>query len=89
MIVVDTNIIAYLYLSGDRSAQAERAFLKDPKWAAPLLWRSELRNVLAFYLRQRLLALEDTLQIMEQAEGLLHGREQHKLGQRLSVSFCQ
>ena len=30
MIVVDTNIIGYLYLTGDRSAQAEKALLKDP-----------------------------------------------------------
>jgi hypothetical protein len=35
MIVVDTNIIGYLYLTGDRSSQAEQAFRKDPHWAAP------------------------------------------------------
>jgi predicted nucleic acid-binding protein len=30
MIVVDTNIIGYLYLSSDRSTQAEQAFIRDP-----------------------------------------------------------
>jgi len=30
MIVVDTNIIGYLYLASERSIQAEEALLKDP-----------------------------------------------------------
>ena len=38
---VDTNVIAYLWLPGKRTAAAER-LLKD--WNAPLLWRSEFRN---------------------------------------------
>jgi predicted nucleic acid-binding protein len=75
MIVVDTNIIGYLYLTGDRSFQAEQAFRKDPHWAAPLLWRSEFRNVLALYIRQRLLTLEDAHQIMDEAMGLLRDGE--------------
>ena len=40
MIVVDTNIIAYLYLESGRSSQVEQALKKDTDWAAPLLWRS-------------------------------------------------
>jgi predicted nucleic acid-binding protein len=75
MIVVDTNIIGYLYLTGDRSFQAEQAFRKDPHWAAPLLWRSEFRNVLALYIRQRLLTLADAYQIMNEAMGLLRDGE--------------
>jgi hypothetical protein len=42
MIVVDTNIIGYLYLTSDRSAQSEQALIKDPHWVAPLLWRYNL-----------------------------------------------
>ena len=75
MIIVDTNIIGYLYLTSDRSAQAEQALLKDPAWSAPLLWRSELRNVLARYIRNRLLSLEDALQIMDEAVNLMQDRE--------------
>ncbi len=75
MIVVDTNVIAYLYLSSAQTAAAERALLKDPAWAAPLLWRSELRNVLALYVRQRQLAAKDARRILEEAEALLAGRE--------------
>jgi hypothetical protein len=41
MIVVDTYIIAYMYLSAERSHQAERLLSVDPHWCAPVLWRSE------------------------------------------------
>jgi len=75
MIVVDTNIIGYLYLHSNRSTQAERALAKDSQWAAPLLWRSELRNVLALYLRKRLLTLETAQQIMDEAVSLMLGHE--------------
>jgi predicted nucleic acid-binding protein len=75
MIVVDTNIIGYLYLTSDRSTQAEQALAKDPKWAAPLLWRSELRNVLALYIRKQILSLAEAQQVMEEAMGLMQNQE--------------
>jgi predicted nucleic acid-binding protein len=75
VIVVDTNIIAYLYLSSERSTQAGQALLRDPDWAAPLLWRSEFRNVLALYIRKKILSLEDALQIMNEALDLMSERE--------------
>jgi predicted nucleic acid-binding protein len=38
MIVVDTNIIAYLYISGEQSLQAEQLLSYDSDWNAPALW---------------------------------------------------
>ncbi len=75
MIVVDTNVLAYLWLPGDRTAQAERLLRSDPDWNAPLLWRSEFRNVLAGSLRRGDLDLETALRITDEAEGQMHGRE--------------
>jgi predicted nucleic acid-binding protein len=75
MIVVDTNIIGYLYLSSDRSGEVERVLRKDSEWAAPLLWRSELRNVLALYLRKRLVTLQTAQAIMEEALIRMAGHE--------------
>ena len=75
MIVVDTNIIGYIFLSSEQSLLAERALRKDSEWAAPILWRSELRNVLALYMRKNLIKLEHAQHIMDGASELLKGRE--------------
>jgi predicted nucleic acid-binding protein len=75
MIVVDTNIIAYLFLSSSKSHLAERALIKDSKWAAPVIWRSELRNVLVLYMCKDLIKLEHASHIMDAALQLLRGRE--------------
>lgn len=75
MIVVDTNIISYLYIAGEFSAQAEKVLLKDSIWAAPLLWRSEFRSVLSQYIRKDLLTLEDAVEIMESASALMENNE--------------
>jgi predicted nucleic acid-binding protein len=75
MIVVDTNVLAYLWLPGERTKAAERLLKKDPDWNAPLLWRSEFRNVLAGCLRRGGLSLETALQIADGAEGQMRGRE--------------
>ncbi|MDT8317651.1 MAG: type II toxin-antitoxin system VapC family toxin [bacterium] len=64
MIVVDTNIIAYLYLSGEHSPLSEELLSRESEWAAPLLWRSELRNVLAHYLLKKLLTLGEAMIIL-------------------------
>jgi predicted nucleic acid-binding protein len=75
MIVVDTNVIAYLYLPGDRTAAAEALYREDPDWSAPLLWRSEMRNVLATQIRVGRIELDGAQSIQAEAEQLLHGRE--------------
>ena len=75
MIVVDTNVIAALYLPNENSALAEALLLQDADWAAPMLWRSELRNVLALYLRKNLLNFEQACQIQNQAESLMIANE--------------
>ena len=75
MIVVDTNVVSYQYLTGERSQQAEQLLSLDPHWCAPALWRSEFRSVLSLYLRKGLLTLAEVLRIVEQAEELLGDHE--------------
>jgi predicted nucleic acid-binding protein len=75
VIVVDTNVVAYLLLESERTAQAERALALDPEWTAPLLWRSELRNVLATQVRGGLLAAGEARRLQAEAERLLAGGE--------------
>ncbi len=75
MIVADTNLLAYLLLGGSNTALAREVFRRDPEWAAPFLWRCELRNVLAQYLRNREIRLQDALSVQRKAEDLLLGSE--------------
>jgi len=75
VIVVDTNVISYLLITGDFTKEAEAVFRKDPEWAAPLLWRSEFRNVLAFYLRRNHMLMRQSVDLMEEAEYLMRNRE--------------
>jgi len=75
MIVVDTNVLAYLYLPTEFTPLAERLLEHEPDRVAPLLWRSELRNVLTLYLRRRLLNFDQAYAIQTEAETLLADRE--------------
>ncbi len=71
MIVVDTNILAYLFLPGAFTSQAEALLQEHREWAAPPLWRSEFRNVLAGYLRRGALDLQNAIALQREAEALL------------------
>ncbi len=75
MIVVDSNILAYLYVEGAHTAAAEALLERDEDWAAPILWRSELRNILTGYLRRGDLTLEEAGRIQSEAEDLMSGTE--------------
>jgi predicted nucleic acid-binding protein len=75
MIVVDTNIISYFYLEGEYTGLAEKVYQKNHHWSAPLLWRSEFRNVLAMYIRKGIVTLDDASQIMREALLLMKDNE--------------
>jgi predicted nucleic acid-binding protein len=75
VIVVDSNVVAYLYLPGEYTADAESLLERYPGWAAPVLWRSELRNILAGYLRRGSLTFQQAHGIQCEAEDLLGGAE--------------
>lgn len=75
MIVVDTNLLAYLMLPGERTEAAEAVWRADSDWHAPELWRSEFRNILALQMRNRRLALADAVAVASEAEHLMAGRE--------------
>lgn len=75
MIVVDSNVLAYLYLPGPHTEAAERLYQQDAEWHAPILWRSQYRNILAGYMRRGSLTFEQALAIQQEAESLLNGAE--------------
>jgi len=75
VIVTDSNVPAYLFLPGEYTSAAETLLESDSDWAAPILWRSEFRNILAGYLRRRQLTFEQALNIQAEAEDLFRGAE--------------
>jgi predicted nucleic acid-binding protein len=76
VIVVDTNVVAYLLLPGPHTALVDDLLIQQPEWAAPPLWRSEWRNVLAGYLRRGVLNLDQALALQQQAEHLVIRHEE-------------
>ena len=75
MIVVDTNVLAYLYLPGDFTQRAESLLKFDPHWNAPVLWRSEFRNILAGYMRRGALTLAHAVAVQREAEDMMRNAE--------------
>lgn len=88
MIVVDSNIVAYLYLPGDYTAQAEALLQRDPDWTAPLLWRSEFRNILAGYMRRGEITFDVARDLQLEAESLLAGGE-YEVDSRLVLELVR
>jgi predicted nucleic acid-binding protein len=75
VIVADSNLIAYLLIPGDQSERSESVLKKDAEWAAPIIWRSELRNVLTLYMRHQGMTLVQSQQTIGKAEKFLQRNE--------------
>ena len=70
-VVVDTNVIAYYWLPGVHTENAVALRRRTDDWFVPRLWRSEFRNVLARYLRARIIGLDQARALIRSAEAEL------------------
>lgn len=75
MIVVDTNVLTYLYIQGPYTELAERLWKQDSDWIAPLFWRSEFSNVIASYMSFKSMSLARGLELAAKAESQMSGHE--------------
>lgn len=75
MIVVDTNVLVALFMRSAQGFAAEALYQRSPKWAAPRLWRSEMRNALSRYLRAGHIDLASAREIQANAEHLIAENE--------------
>lgn len=75
MIVADANLLAYLVMPGERTADAEAVLEMDPTWVAPALWRSELRSVVHKYIVRGDLTIARAVSLLGQLDEVIGGRE--------------
>lgn len=87
MIVVDVNVLAYLLMPGKYTQAAERQLEEDSVWVVPRLWRSELRNVLANYLKAGQMNMTDASVVFQKAEELV-GAEEYELETTHVLRLC-
>ena len=92
MIVVDTNVLVALFMRSGAGSAAEALYRTDPDWAAPLLWRSEIRNALTRYLRAGHIDLDAARTILAEAEGLIgsntYGIDSEAVFDLVATSTC-
>lgn len=68
MVAVDTNVVAYLLLEGDRTADARALFAHDADWRSEAFLLVEFSNILATYRRQGALAGSAAAALLASAE---------------------
>ena len=75
MIVVDVNIVAYLLIAGEKTAEAQSLWEKDSYWIVPDLWRHEFLNVLATFVRHGGTGLDTARRLWDSALDFLWANE--------------
>jgi predicted nucleic acid-binding protein len=75
VIVVDANLLVYLWVGGPGAELAAAVLRREPGWIAPFLWRSEFRNAVVGLVRARRQTLEQALAATSEAERQMAGHE--------------
>ena len=70
-VVVDTNVLAYYWLPGARTEEAVALRRSTDHWYVPKLWRSEFRNILAGFLRRKVMGPDAAKALVRAAEAQL------------------
>ena len=73
MIVIDTNILAYLLIEGDRTSDAHELYARDAEWKSEAFILIEFSNILATYLRADALSRAQAHALLSEAEKRMRG----------------
>ncbi len=73
MVVVDTNVLAYLLIEGDRSADAQALYARDADWRSEAFLLIEFSNILATYRRGGVLGRGAAEGLLATAERIVTG----------------
>ena len=71
MRVIDTNVVAYLLIDGDRSREARALLAQDPDWRSEAFVLVEFSNLLATYVRAGSLGRDRAVRLLYDAESRL------------------
>jgi predicted nucleic acid-binding protein len=71
MLVVDTNVVAYLLVEGEKTAQARALWAMDQDWRAPRLLSYELANVFCQLIGQHAISFEEGVAGLDIGLGLV------------------
>ncbi len=71
MVVVDTNILAYLLIAGDRTDQARSLFARDSEWKSEAFILVEFSNILATYCRSNSMSVQAAERLLGSAERVM------------------
>ena len=71
MVLVDTNVLAYLMLEGDCTSAAQELFERDADWRSEAFIMVEFSNVLTTYVRTKVLSRDQGLKLLAGAEKLV------------------
>ena len=90
MIVVDTNVVAYLLIEGDRTREAQTLFARDRDWKSDGFVLIEFSNMLASYLRSGRLSRTQALALLATAEKNMRGLVSlaHDEALRIAATFA-
>lgn len=68
MLVVDTNVVAYLLIAGNATQQAQALWQVDADWRSEPFYRVEFSNLLATQVRAKALTLDQAQTLLERAQ---------------------
>ena len=71
VVLVDTNVLVYLMLEGDRTSAAQELFERDADWRSEAFIMVEFSNVLTTYVRTKVLSRDQGLKLLAGAEKLV------------------
>jgi predicted nucleic acid-binding protein len=90
MVVIDTNVLAYLLIEGDRTSDAQALYRRDSEWRSEGFVLVEFSNVLATYLRAGALTRGQAQSLLSEGENRLRGLVTlpHRRALRLAEQFA-
>jgi predicted nucleic acid-binding protein len=90
VLIVDTNVVAYLLIEGDYTAAARSLHRRDDDWRSEAFIMVEFTNVLTASIAARRMSLVLAHRFLAEATSLLHGKMTsmpHELVLSLAVQY--